>query len=111
MTEEEKRQQKATLLLECQEAEDHLAQLKEKARRKAQSFQTWHSWLKFVSGDGAAMQYGEDLSKFGDVVQPRLANYRKQLDLDDALALAGEIEQASKLLAELRIRKEKLGLR
>jgi hypothetical protein len=111
MTDEEKRQQKANLLLEYQEAEDHLAQLREKAHRKAQSFQTLHYWLKFVSGDSTAMHYGEDLSKVGDVIQARLADYRKQLDLDDVLALAAEIEQASKVLSELKIRKDKLGLR
>jgi hypothetical protein len=110
MTDEEKRQQKASLLLECQEAENNLAELKEKAKRRAQAVHSIERWLKHLSGQSVP-DYGEDLSKIGVMIGANLARYKQELNLDDAFALAAEIKNAETLLADLRNRKQDLGLR
>jgi hypothetical protein len=111
MTDGEKREQKALLLLEYQEAEDHLPQLKEKARRKGQSFGVVERWLRYIAGDRQAIEYGEDLSKVGDMIRPNLEKYRENLDLDEIFQLADEVESAKLKVNDLRKRKEQLGLR
>lgn len=111
MTEEEKRHQKALLLLECQEAGNNSAALREKVRRKAHPFHVVHQWLRYVSGEAKAHEYGEDLSKSGEMIHSNLAQYKQELDVDSAFALVGEVEAAKVLLDDLRRRKGELGLR
>jgi hypothetical protein len=111
MTDEEKREQKALLLLEYQEAENHLAQLRERARRKAESFDIVERWLKYVAGDNTAHHYGQDSSKIGDMIQPNLAKYKENLDLDAVFKLVAEVENAKLKVSDLGKRKAELGLR
>lgn len=92
MTDEEKRQQKALLLLEYQEATDHLANLEEKARRIAEKFAALGKWLdKFTYRD--------------------LGDKRPELIAPDLDALVAEINQARARVKDLEGRKTSLGLK
>ena len=110
MTEEEKRQQKAMLLLEHQEAESNLAHLREKAGRVAKPYDDVAAWLAHASSFEYPGRREEDAKRDANIrANPEL--YRKSLPFDEAVALMDEIKKAEELLAQLGRRKAELGLK
>lgn len=110
MTEEEKRQQKAMLLLDYQEAENNLAHLREKAGRVAKPYDDVGTWLGRASSF-TYPGYREEDAKRNANIRVNLEAYRKSLNFDEALALMDEIKKAEELLAQLARRKAELGLK
>jgi hypothetical protein len=107
MTEEEKRQQKAMLLLEFQEAEDTLAHLQEKAVRMKEPIAEVEHWLNACNrGYRQAHDFDRDRRIRSD---PQA--YRDALNFDAALALMDEIAKTEKLIEELSQRKKALGVK
>lgn len=109
MTEDEKRQQKAMLLLEYQEAEENLAHLREKAGRMSAPFATVAKWLERAQS-GSSM-YRIDQDRTEATIRANLASYQNQINFDEALLLMNEIDGAEKKLKELATRKQSLGLK
>jgi hypothetical protein len=110
MTEDEKRQQKAMLLLEYQEADDNLAHLREKATRIAVPFSEVSTWLDHAGGIRYP-GYREDDAKRNAAIRANPDLYRRNLNFDEALALMDEIVRAEALLQKLAQRKNDLGLK
>jgi hypothetical protein len=113
MTEEEKRQQKAMLLLEFQEAENNLASLREKAGRVGRDILEIGHWLGNMSPDrGPSVETNNIENKRRDAqIRANLQGYRKVFDFDGALSLMDEVERAEKHLIALSLRKSELGLK
>lgn len=110
MTEDEKRQQKAMLLLEYQEAETSLAHLAEKAMRMANQISQVKDWLRSKTPEVARnMGYrAQDAEAEFNKIKDSL---RLAMNFDSVCALAAELVQARDHLEELRKRKEALGLK
>jgi hypothetical protein len=116
MTEDEKRQQKAMLLLECQEAEQHLAHLQEKAKRISQNILAVSKWIENRSKGYNAAGSGEEdkvyVTEIGRYVNifadPEIA---KAMDFEAANSLAIELNEARRRVRELSERKKALGLK
>jgi hypothetical protein len=113
MTEDEKRRQKADLLLEYAETEQHLAHLREKATRQSQRIEAVSQWL---SKAGDSRNSGMDkvyVSSGGGAVfnVPTDPEIPIAMDFAEAAKLVEEIKAAIRKLAELAQRKAALGLR
>jgi|ERR1017187_8666861 hypothetical protein len=111
MTDEEKRQQKAMLLLESQEADDDLAHLREKANQQVVKLREVAQWLEDMTGEG----YSPDiLAQKREERERKIsgsAEYGQALNFQRVIDLVNEIKQARKKRAELHTRKAALGLR
>jgi hypothetical protein len=114
MTEDEKRQQKAMLLLEYQEAQEHLAHLQEKAKRISNNILAVSKWMDNCS-QGYSSAAGEDrvyITDIGGTVNILTdPNVAKAMDFDAAKSLALELDEARRRLQELSERKTSLGLK
>jgi hypothetical protein len=114
MTEDEKRQQKAMLLLEHQEAEQHLAHLQAKAATVSARIQGVAEWLTRASRPGGMDSLGSEvyvsqISTRVDVLKdPQVAI---AMDLNAAKKLIVEIKEARARVTELSERKQSLGLK
>lgn len=111
MTEDEKRQQKAMLLLEFQEAEHELANLRERAGRVAQPILDVGKWIMNASPELGPSVNKVEFSKYDTRIRVNADRYRKAVNFDDALALMDEIATAEKKLENLAMRKTELGLK
>jgi hypothetical protein len=111
MTEDEKRQQKGMLLLEFQEAEHNLANLREKAGRLGQQILQFGGWLAGASPERGPNIHTEENKKKSAQIRLNLDAYRKALNLEEAVALMDEIEKTERNLAALAMRKAELGLK
>jgi hypothetical protein len=112
MTEDEKRQQKAMLLLEYQEAEQNLAHLQEKAHLISRSLSSVSQWLAKSHDRTWNFNPSEPIYTTGETVKiledPRFA---VAMDFPAMKALALEIKASMDNLRSLRQRKEALGLK
>jgi hypothetical protein len=109
MTDDEKRRQKAMLLLEHQEAENDLAHLREKAGRLALRIKDVGEWLTDASPDH--QHFSDDAARRNANIRTNIALYRGALNFDDALAAMDEIVRAEELVRTLGRRKSDLGLK
>jgi len=100
MTDEEKHQQIGRLVLEYQQAEQHLAHLREKAASAATAFIQVGDWLKRVSAGQPQFGRNEQARKSAETVASA-----------EALKLIDEIAEAQRTLADLAQRKAALGLK
>lgn len=107
MTDDEKRSQKAELLLKAQETEDDLRHLREKAKSTAAKIAEVRQWL---DGVGDASSEREQRSRSAQI-RGNVDHYKRALDLDEAIKLADEIRDTERKLQELANRKAELGLR
>ena len=106
---DEKRQQKAMLLLEHQEAEEELAQLRARAARisgRIAEVQTWLNRVAFPEHTLDPKEQARDAT-----IRTKSDMYREALNFDAALSVVNEIAAAKKRLADLASMKESLGLR
>ena len=113
MTEDEKRQQKILLLLEVEEAESNLANLREKAGRIGRDMLEVGQWLGFMSPDqlpDSEYRKKENLKRDA-IIRASLGKFRSAMNFDEALALMDEIANAEKQMASLTVRKSALGLK
>jgi hypothetical protein len=106
MTTDEKRRQKADLLLEHQEAEENLAHLQEKLAKIAQSLSHVARWLGKLDDPVFDGSFPEDFSIIATA--PR---YREAMDMDAILRLKQEIAAAEQRITNLARRKNALGLK
>jgi hypothetical protein len=113
MTDDEKRQQKAMLLLEFQETELNLASLREKAGCIGREILEVGQWLANMSPErGPNMEYQKkENSRRNSKIRVEIAKYRNAMNFDEALELMNELEKAEKQLASLALRKSELGLK
>ena len=102
MTEDEKRRQKADLLLEYREAEENLLHLRQRAHQMARPFASVAAWLKHIGTIDKKPDYGD--------VPTLTESIRGQLDLDAVIALTKEIKLAENLFDELQRRKTAFNL-
>jgi hypothetical protein len=111
MTEEEKRQQKAMLLLEYQEAEENVAHLREKVSRLSKPFTEIATWLEHAAVIESAPGNFRINSERDARIRTNHDAYRQSLNFDAALAVLDELNEAQKTLARLAKRKSELGLK
>jgi hypothetical protein len=115
VTEDEKRRQKADLLLEYEETEQHLAHLKEKAIRTGQNVEAVSRWL-LNAGEPYSDKISERFyitsgggSALVDVLtDPQVA---LAMDFNAAAKLVEEIRAGHRKIQELKQRKASLGLK
>jgi hypothetical protein len=114
MTDDEKRQQKAMLLLECQEAEEELAHLSEKARKVIDKLRVLTSFVEAARpGEMKHATYADKSLAIREKLKSQIIGnpgFREGLSFDLLLALVAELDQASEKLAELHRQKKSLGL-
>ncbi len=109
MTQEEMRQQKAYLLLEYQEVEDQLRHLEEAAKVQGELITTFGNWLQHAPATSIIKQ-GQP--HHGIAMGGYMAEkYATALNAEKAFELADKIRMAQAKLAELKERKERLGVR
>ncbi|PYX52883.1 MAG: hypothetical protein DMG76_27815 [Acidobacteria bacterium] len=112
MTEDEKRQQKAMLLLEHQEAEENLAHLEEKAKRVSQRIMAVAEWLERASQRGSDLNRDKIwIPKLGDVNFLADPEFGMAMDFEAAKTLFQEVRDAKDKFGELTKRKQSLGLK
>jgi hypothetical protein len=108
MTDDEKRQQKAMLLLETQEAEQSLAELQEKAYRIAENIREIGQWLQEARGV-MNMRMSDASDRHARVISGQ--QYRTAMNFDAAAALVAELTAARQKVQLLHERKAALGLK
>ena len=110
MTEDEKRHQKAMLLLEYQEAEEHLANLQEKAKRISYRLLAVAKWMDNCA-KGAAVSDKVHVSELGGIVSISSPDIIAAVDFPVAQSLYIELMEAQRRVRELSDRKHSLGLK
>jgi hypothetical protein len=113
MTVDEKRQQKAMLLLEYQEAEDELASLQEKALRLSKTINDVVTFLNRNCNPRvrpASAQFEREAAE-ADAKVRTSAVYREAFSVDKVVSTIDEIQSAYKRVQELTDRKAALGLK
>ena len=110
MTEDEKRQQKAMLLLEYQEAEEHLANLQEKAKRISARLLAVSKWMENCASGGAVSDKVH-VSELGGVVSVSSPEIIDAVNFPAARSLYTELMEAQRRVRELSDRKHSLGLK
>ena len=104
MTPDEKRRQKADLLLECEEAEEDIRHITEKVRGQVELIETVKDALGSYVGEG---RYVSDRDDLLDKILTD-ARYRSAMKLDEVLATIKEFKTAQEKLKDLRSRREAL---
>lgn len=110
MTEDEKRQQKAMLLLDFEEAVEELKHLQERSKRVAEDIALIAEWVKRSTGSFTGKDYDQHTASIDASVRANLAKYREVLNIDIALKSIEECNAAGDRVKELRSRKDALGL-
>jgi uncharacterized coiled-coil DUF342 family protein len=105
MTDDEKRQQKAMLLLECQEARENLANLREKAARLFEPLNDVIMCVKAAAD--ATRSYNNKEATIQAAINADRQAIRKTFD--SALDIIEEIRIAEEILQKLGQRKGALG--
>jgi hypothetical protein len=109
MTESEKRQQKAELLLEYQEAEDNLAHLREQAKSIHDRLEKLTQWMNDYCPSSYPRQQVEVARRHAQIISdPQI---EVTLDFQKILALVKEVQEGEAKLSEMKQRKNALGLR
>jgi len=113
MTDDEKRQQKLTLMMEFDEAESNLAHLREKAGRIGKDMLEVGQWLGYMSpGELPDTEFRKkENSQRNSLIRASLGKYRSAMAFDEALALMDEIAKAEKQVESIAIRKSALGMK
>jgi hypothetical protein len=109
MTDDEKRHQKAELLLQYQEAEENLAHLREKAGVLSKLVDEVAMWMSRAHIPVRANDQ-DDRRRDGNI-RKNPAKYREAMNFDAALSLMDEIAEVCQQLNDLSERKKALGLK
>ena len=110
MTDDEKRKQSAMLLLEHQEADQHLAHLRERAMRLSSLFADMARWLN-AEGIGFMGGLGDEQRDTDIRIRNDIPGYMTGIDFGAALQLMDQIVAAERTLNSLSQRKQALGLK
>ncbi len=106
MTDHEKKQQRAQLLIDLEDAESDLAHLREKARRIIDAMEAAATKLRFNTGLGPS---GDDFTMEGDM-RNRLGPECQSLPgYADLLKLIDELKVARQKVYNLNLRKAQIG--
>lgn len=112
MTEDEKRQQKAMVLLEYQEAQENLTHLREKVRRTAATIGELCKWLTDAQAlPPVRMGYEFPEEKRNANIRANLGTFRAAMNFEEILALMDEVKRAETLLGQIEQRKNDFGLK
>ena len=109
MTEDEKRQQKAMLLLEFQEAQENLAHLHERTRRIADGIGEVRKWVS--DAKSVQSEFDQDRIKRDTNIRTNPDSFRAVMNFNEILSLMDECAAAEILLSQLAKRKADLGLK
>ncbi len=108
MTTDEMRDQKGRVLLDCQETEQKLAQLKVRAERLGNDIEMFGRWLRT---EPETMIFRELQAPHGFAVKATPTQYVQAMDAPIAFALAEEIRETAEELRTLQEQKRRLGLK
>jgi hypothetical protein len=112
MTEDEKRNQKAMLLLEYQEAEEEFAHLAEKAALLTSDLNKLASVIAFARSHPDVSPANSERARFErEEINKAIDRFRASVNFDSALSLLRELDEAKQKIRSLRERKAALGLR
>lgn len=111
MTDDDKRAQKGILLLEYQEAEQHLAHLQEKALRMSQDIKEVAKWLEEERRVGPMHSITTSDAKDRSVRLSKGGQYQKSTDFAAVTAMVAELRDAHSKIRELGERKVSLGVK
>jgi hypothetical protein len=111
VTDDEKRRQKADLLLEYQEAQEHLSSLEEKARRNVDSLKMVIEWLEKIYDRTYNFDVMARLFRAGTIAHINEPRIIAAMNYEDLLALGRDAKAAMDKLRELSERKKALGVR
>lgn len=109
MTDDDKRRQKADLLLEFEELKEHIAHLNESALKRKEKIYEVSKWLeecRYFEHNPSSRQFDElnaKIDKSSDL-------YRLEMNFDRVADLVKDLLDARAKLAELKKRKDALGL-
>jgi hypothetical protein len=109
VTEDEKRQQKALLLLDFQEAQENLAHLHERTGRIADGIGEVRRWISDAQSIQSSLN--QDKIKRDTNIRTNSGSFRTVMNFDEILALMDECAAAEILLDQLAKRKADLGLK
>jgi hypothetical protein len=112
MTENDKRRQKADLLLEYEETKNLIAHLNEAAQQRKERIHAVSRWLE----ESRYFEHNafERANRFEDLnarIEQDRESYRSAMDFDRAEGIVKQLEEAITKLADLKQRKEALGLK
>lgn len=112
MTPDESREQKAMLLLEYQEAQQSLAELRESAIRKSQLVGAVSQWLE-DAGTREEINLSRDVwvTKAAKKIDAGSTEARAAMNFDEIAKLIQEIAIATGRLRDLQKRKQSVGLK
>lgn len=106
MTEDQKREQKAMILLEFQEASQELAHLLEKAARDSETIKSFASQVSIMSMDS---DRGSEAAAV--VINSRLdGTLQRTMNVEELAKLAEQILAAKRTLRILSVKKANFGL-
>ena len=111
MTDEEKRQQKAMLLLEAQEAEEEIAHLREKAIQRATKLREVAQWLEDAGDEGWSPEIAEKREERERKITASTLQYDQALNFPHVVDLVSQIKDARRKRGEFHARKTALGLK
>ncbi|MGB8770437.1 MAG: hypothetical protein WCC92_12520 [Candidatus Korobacteraceae bacterium] len=110
MTEEEKRQQRAALLLQYEETREELQYLRNKAWNLSEDIGEISHWLREAREALATAHEREREQARDKNIQENVSHYRLAFDFDALLALREDLRRANDKLRELAKQKNDLGL-
>lgn len=112
MTTDEKRQQKAMLLLEFAEAEEDLAHLLEKARRFKGQLTKLNELLALAnSGTQEGMRQKLEIAALESAKLAADSGQNELAEVGTVSALIAEIDSAQRRINDLKVQKKSLGLK
>ena len=111
MTDDEKRRQKADLLLEYQEAQEHLSSLEEKAKRNVDSLKMVIEWLEKIYDRTGNFEIMSRLFRAASISHINDHRIVEAMNYEDLMSLGKEARAAMDRLRELGERKKALGVR
>ena len=106
MTDDEKRKQKAMLLLQHEETRQELEHLRTKAWTLGEEVKEIARWLDTARGQESGYRDVELVEK----IDAHLPHYRKVFDFDAIASLRDELKRTHDKLRELTTQKKALGL-
>ena len=108
MTDDEKKRQKGEVLVDNQDTEAHLGQLRVKAQRMGDLLTTFGKWL---SGSPEINIYRAGQANFDFNVEATATEYILALNPNQYFELANEIRETTAKLRRLEAMKQNLGLK
>lgn len=110
MTEDEKRQQRAALLLQYEETREELQYLRNKAWNLSEQIGEVSHWLREARELQTTLRDREREQARDENIHKNLSHYRAAFDFDAILEIREDLRRANTKLCELAKQKKDLGL-